>query len=123
MLTSPPSGAPFSIHYQINQAPPSPCRYLFFKVHINGRQIVAWGIDIASDTQGRISLSLWLPGPLYNGMPGVEKRSLLFLPGQESKPIAEDGGLIEIQVFRASARHSRAPVLDEFRYYDNYGVA
>lgn len=56
-------------------------------------------------------------------MPGVEKRNLIFLPGQENKSIAEDGGLIEIQAFRASARSSRAPVLDEFRYYDNYGVA
>lgn len=84
---------------------------------------MAWGVDITSDTHGRISLSLWLPGPLYDGMPGVEKRNLIFLPGQENKSIAEDGGLIEIQAFRASTRRSRAPVLDEFRYYDNYGVA
>ncbi|KAK1833295.1 hypothetical protein QBC39DRAFT_254798 [Podospora conica] len=118
-----PPGSPFSIHYQIDQLPPPPCKYIFFKVHINGRQIVAWGIDVASDTSGRISLSLWLPGPLYDGMPGAEKRNLLFLPGQENRPIAEDGGLIEIDAFRASARQARAPTLNEFHYHGEYGVA
>lgn len=47
----------------------------------------------------------------------------MFLPGEEYKSVAEDGGLIEIQVFRAKERRPRAPRLEEFRFQENHGIA
>lgn len=45
------------------------------------------------------------------------------MPGQEQKSVAEDGGLVEIQVFRAKDRRPRAPKLESFRNQEMYGIA
>lgn len=45
------------------------------------------------------------------------------MPGQERKSVAEDGGLVEIQVFRAKDRRPRAPRLEQFRGQEMYGIA
>ena len=54
---------------------------------------------------------------------GIESRYFHFSPGPEAASVAEDGGLIEIQVFRAKGRRGRAAKLDEFRGQDKYGIA
>ena len=90
---------------------------------MNGRRIASWGIDLAVRPQGRVVKSLWAPGGQYNNQIGLEERDFVFLPGQENKGVAEDGGLIEIQAFRAKNRWPRAPKLEEFRFLENYGIA
>jgi hypothetical protein len=35
---------------------------------------------------------------------------------------AADGGLIEVQVFRANGKRRREPILDTFRPQDSYGI-
>jgi len=47
----------------------------------------------------------------------------VFLPGEENKSIAEDGGLIEVQAFRAQGRRARSARLEQFRYQENYSIA
>ena len=42
---------------------------------------------------------------------------------QERKSIADDGGLVEIQVFRAKDRRPRALKLEQFRNQEMYGIA
>lgn len=96
---------------------------MFFKLFINGRRIVSWGIEPVLGKQSKVVRSIWAPGPQYGGMAGLEERNFVFLPGQENKSAAEDGGLIEIQVFRARARKARAPNLEEYRRSQAYGIA
>jgi hypothetical protein len=90
---------------------------------MNARPIAAWGIDPAVRPKGQVVKSLWAPCAGYTGQVGFEGRNFVFLPGEEYKSVAEDGGLIEIQVFRARERRARAPKLDEFRFQENYGIA
>jgi hypothetical protein len=90
---------------------------------MNARPIAAWGIDPTIRPKGKVVKSLWSPCRLYTDQIGFEGRNFVFLPGQEFKSVAEDGGLIEIQVFRAKERRARAPKLEEFRFQENYGIA
>ena len=90
---------------------------------MNARPIAAWGIDPSVRQKGKVVKSLWAPCDFYEDQVGFEGRNFVFLPGQEFKSVAEDGGLIEIQAFRATARRARAPRLEEFRFQENYGIA
>jgi hypothetical protein len=118
------SGTPFSISYSINTLPPAPCKYIFFRLYMNARPIAAWGIDPNEKPKGKVARSLWAPCAVYDSRRvGLEGRNFVFLPGQEHKSVAEDGGLIEIQVFRASERRARTPRVEEFRFQENYGIA
>ncbi|KAK4178727.1 hypothetical protein QBC36DRAFT_233578 [Triangularia setosa] len=117
------SGTRFAINYAVNTPPPPPCKFVFFRLYMNARPISAWGIEPAVKGNGRVLKSLWAPGSRYMDQVGIEGRNFVFLPGQEQKSVAEDGGLIEIQVFRARARQPRAPKLEEYRLQDNYGIA
>jgi len=67
--------------------------------------------------------SLWAPAGRYSEHVGLEGRNFVFLSGQENKSAAEDGGLIEIQTFRAKDRRPRAPRLEEFQEFRNYRIA
>ncbi|KAK4157580.1 hypothetical protein C8A00DRAFT_29423 [Chaetomidium leptoderma] len=112
---------PFAINYGINNVPPAPCKYIFFRLYMNGRPIAAWGVDPNDRPKGKVVKSLWAPYEF--DQVGFEGLNFVFLPGQEHKPVAEDGGLIEIQVFRAKERRARVPRLEEFRFHENYGIA
>ncbi|KAK3403122.1 hypothetical protein B0T20DRAFT_17471 [Sordaria brevicollis] len=118
-------GHSFAIKYKFNVIPPPPCKYVFFKLFLNGRAIASWGINPSTLPQqhGNVRKSLWAPGPSHNGQSGLECRNFVFLPGQEHRSAAEDGGLIEVQVFRAQGRTSRAPPLEEYHPQKNYGIA
>ncbi|KAL0467083.1 hypothetical protein QR685DRAFT_75025 [Neurospora intermedia] len=113
----------FAIQYNINVPPPPPCKYFFFKLFLNGRAITSWGINPTERQHGNVVKSLWAPGPSYNGQAGLECRNFVFLPGQETRSPAEDGGLIEVKVFRAQDRKARAPKVEDFHPQKNYGIA
>jgi hypothetical protein len=110
-----PTGSPFSIEYGVNSVPPRPCKYVYFKLFINGRHMASWTVDPAVQRSGRLDKSFWAPSGVYSEAVGLEARHFVFLPGQENKSIAEDGGLIEVQVFRAKNRWRKAPKVEEFR--------
>ncbi|KAL2266460.1 hypothetical protein VTJ83DRAFT_5812 [Remersonia thermophila] len=116
-------GTRFALHYCIRSPPPAPCKFLFFRLYINGRPLAAWGIDPTSRPRGQVVQSLWAPGGIYEGMDGFESRNFVFLPGDNVKSIAEDGGVIEVRAFRAKDRRARAPKLESFRYQQNYGIS
>jgi hypothetical protein len=90
---------------------------------MNGRSIASWGIGPSVRPKGKVAKSLWAPSGMYYDDVGFEGRNFVFLPGQDNKSVAEDGGLIEIRAFRAKERRARAPRLEEFRYQENYGIA
>jgi hypothetical protein len=53
---------------------------------------------------------------------GVESRPFLFTPEIGGRSAADDGGLIEIRIFRAKGRRRRAPSLETFRPQQQYGI-
>ncbi|OIW29936.1 hypothetical protein CONLIGDRAFT_352577 [Coniochaeta ligniaria NRRL 30616] len=113
-------GSQFIIAYDIHEVPDA-CKFLNFKVFINGRHMVTCGQDLNQRTRGVICQTLWAPS--NNHYAGIEGREFMFLPDKTKKSAAEDGGLIEVQVHRAAARSLRSPSLQEFRQAREYGLA
>ncbi|KAJ0116241.1 hypothetical protein J7T55_005187 [Diaporthe amygdali] len=123
-------GAQFWISYIVEQKP-NPPSHLFFKLFMNGRHITSWGINPEVKSKGRVEKALYEPSDRWNHEEdgtimkpdGIEARYFHFVGGQEEKSVAEDGGLIEIQVFRAKGRKRRAAKLDQYRHQEKYGIA
>jgi hypothetical protein len=98
---------------------------------MNGRVTISWGIDPVIKTSGSVMRALYEPGDRWhyqdNGVTlkrdGVETRYFHFVPGPEKTSVAEDGGLIEVQVFRAKGKKRRAARLDQYRSQEIYGIA
>ncbi|GKT48853.1 uncharacterized protein ColSpa_09034 [Colletotrichum spaethianum] len=121
-------GAQFHLRYSINRPPPD-TKYLYFRVTMNGRQTVSWGIKSCAIQNQIVSYALYEPdskwqyresGVVYK-RDGVEKRFFHFAPRFEASA-ALDGGLIDLQVFRSKGRRRRAPELNDFRSQDGYGI-
>ncbi|KAK9782306.1 hypothetical protein AB5N19_04566 [Seiridium cardinale] len=131
-------GEQFWLRYNILRTPP-PATHLYFKMYMNGALITSWGIlvDVEKTDQPRRSIggtvvkALYEPGERWQntGMDtegraiGIETRYFHFMPGLEKRSVAEDGGLIEVQVFRSKGRRRRAPRMVEFRNQERYGIA
>lgn len=123
-------GAQFWIEYDVehNSIPPA---FLFFKLYMNGRHITSWGINPRIKTGGQVEKALYEPSERWdheeNGVilkqNGIEARYFHFVAGQQEQSVAEDGGLIEVQVFRAKGRKRRAAKLDQYRHQEQYGIA
>ncbi|KAI2463991.1 hypothetical protein F4781DRAFT_425902 [Annulohypoxylon bovei var. microspora] len=121
-------GDQFRLRYLINQSS-LPSRFVFFKMLINGHHTVSWGIDTTSCSLGSVTRSLYEPGESFrdkNGDPvvGIETRYLHFKRDPEKKSGDEEGGLIEVQVFRCRGRKRIAVVLDPYphRNRDHKGI-
>ncbi|UPL01787.1 hypothetical protein LCI18_012721 [Fusarium solani-melongenae] len=123
-------GAQFGIHYSLSKIPEPPC-YLYFKIFMNGRNVTNCGVNPAAHASGSITRSLCEPSDRWhykeNGVlhkrEGIEARCFYFLPTSSRTSVADDGGLIEIQVFRAKGRKRRSPILGKHRNQDTYGIA
>ncbi|RYC57479.1 hypothetical protein CHU98_g8747 [Xylaria longipes] len=122
-------GEQFWLRYLINQSPP-PSRCIFFKMTMNGRHISSWGINTNTHSSGLVVRALYQPEGKwgdacgYNeaGHPGIETRYFHFMPGLDKKSVAEDGGIIEVQVFRCKGRKRIALELDAYRNQERYGI-
>ncbi|EEU42009.1 uncharacterized protein NECHADRAFT_51108 [Fusarium vanettenii 77-13-4] len=127
---TPVLGAQFGIHYSLSKIPEPPC-YLYFKIFMNGRNATNCGVNPAAQASGSITRSLCEPSDRWhykeNGVlhkrEGIEARCFYFLPTSSRTSVADDGGLIEIQVFRAKGRKRRSPILGKHRDQDTYGIA
>ncbi|EHK15143.1 uncharacterized protein TRIVIDRAFT_228833 [Trichoderma virens Gv29-8] len=121
-------GSQFWVQYSIHRHPEPPC-YLFFKLLINGRNITSCGIKPGT-TSGTITRALFEPSDRWclkqDGMllkrSGIESRSFCFSPGPDAIAAADDGGLIEVQVFRAKSRRRSTPRLTVHRDQERYGI-
>ncbi|RYP50636.1 hypothetical protein DL769_010924 [Monosporascus sp. CRB-8-3] len=125
-----PPGEQFWLRYAITQWPP-PSRYIYFKIFMNGHQVSSWGINTAHNVTGSLSRALFKPGDRWKdkygdidtSQVGIEARYFSFMLGQDEKSVAEDGGTVEVHVYRANARRPIAPKLDEYRSQERYGIA
>ncbi|KAM0517833.1 hypothetical protein ACHAPE_004811 [Trichoderma viride] len=120
-------GSQFWVQYRIHRSPQPSC-YLYLKLFMNGRHITSCGITDAAS--GIISRALYEPSDRWhlkqNGTllkrSGIESRSFCFSPGPDAAAAADDGGVIEVQVFRAKSRRRCAPQLVPHRDQQQYGV-
>ncbi|OHE92413.1 hypothetical protein CORC01_12274 [Colletotrichum orchidophilum] len=121
-------GSQFHLRYSINK-PPANSKFLYFKMTMNGRQVVSWGTRSQAAQSQIVSHALYEPdtkwhyresGVTYK-REGVEKRFFHFVPRSEASA-AMDGGLIDVQIFRSHGRRRRAPQLGDFRSQDQYGI-
>jgi len=98
---------------------------------MNGRQITSWGTNAYDKPSGQVMRGLFEPserwnyksdGTIYKNM-GTEARPFMFAEeGENSKSVASDGGLIEVQVFRAFGRTRKLAEPTDFKSQEAYGI-
>ncbi|KAF5620284.1 uncharacterized protein FTJAE_11695 [Fusarium tjaetaba] len=121
-------GSRFGIHYALSETSQLP-RFLYFKIFMNGRNVTNCGVRVLDGTSGSITRSLCEPSERWkykeDGVlrirDGIEARCFSFLP-HAHQSVAEDGGLIDVQVFRAKGRIRRLPILESHRGQESYGI-
>ncbi|KAL6900260.1 hypothetical protein GGI43DRAFT_427409 [Trichoderma evansii] len=121
-------GSQFWVQYRIHRSPEPSC-YLLFKLLMNGRHITSCGIK-PDTTSGTISRALYEPSDRWHlrqdgtllKRSGIESRCFCFSPGPDAVAAADDGGVIEVQVFRAKSRRRYTPQLVTHRDQQQYGI-
>ncbi|KAH8652459.1 hypothetical protein BX600DRAFT_516493 [Xylariales sp. PMI_506] len=131
-------GEQFGLRYDILRSP-ALSTHLYFKMYLNGSLTTSWGISTNQKKScqsqfpisGTVARALYEPsekfydensGPEWKEI-GIETRYFYFMPGLEYNSVANDGGLIEVQIFRSRGRRRRAPEMTEFRSQERYGIA
>lgn len=98
---------------------------------MNGRHITSWGTNALKKPDGQVMRALFDPSDRWN----YKQDGVIFKNnGTESRPFffrnetngglsaAEDGGLIEVHVFRAKGRQRKLADPGEFKAQDQYGI-
>lgn len=118
-------GTRFVVQYAIDP-PHTDGTNVFLKLFMNGRHVTSWGIDPRTMPVGRARLGLFeadkklkskalIPNP-------AETKPFYFNDQKRDLSAAENGGVIEVRVFRACGKRRRGAILDAFRGQDNYGI-
>ncbi|KFY33044.1 hypothetical protein V495_08487 [Pseudogymnoascus sp. VKM F-4514 (FW-929)] len=118
-------GTRFVVQYAIDP-PHTDGTNVFLKLSMNGRHVTSWGIDPRTMPVGRAMLGLFeadkklkskalIPNP-------AETKPFYFNDQKRDLSAAENGGVIEVRVFRACGKRRRGAILDAFRGQDNYGI-
>ena len=103
--------------------------WYYFKLFMNGRHMISWGTHSIFKPSGQVMRALYDPTPRWNYKLdetvykncGNEIRPFYFSNVKGRSP-ADDGGLIEVRVFRAKNRRRRMPSPAEFKPQDEYGL-
>ncbi|TGO23425.1 hypothetical protein BPAE_0133g00240 [Botrytis paeoniae] len=123
------SGSRFFIRYNVggaaDQGP-----WFYFKLYMNGRHVTSWGTNTKNRPSGQVMRALFEPGVEWDYKegkttyknPGTEYRPFFFSQEDGDCAAADDGGLIEIKVFRAHGRKRRNPQLAQYKDQSKYGV-
>ncbi|KFY73535.1 hypothetical protein V499_06396 [Pseudogymnoascus sp. VKM F-103] len=119
-------GTRFVVQYSIDP-PHTDGINVFLKLFMNGRHVTSWGIDPRTMPVGRAMLGLFeadkklkskalIPNP-------AETKPFYFNDQKQDVSAAENGGVIEVRVFRACGKRRRGAILDVFRGgQDKYGI-
>lgn len=118
-------GTRFVVLYSIDP-PHTDGTNVFLKLFMNGRHVTSWGIDPRTMPVGRAMLGLFeankklkskalIPNP-------AETKPFYFNDQKRDVSAAEDGGVIEVRVFRACGKRRRGAILDAFRGQDMFGI-
>lgn len=118
-------GTRFVVQYSIDP-PHTDGINVYLKLFMNGRHVTSWGIDPRTMPVGRAMLGLFeadkklkskvlIPNP-------AETKPFYFNDQKREVSAAENGGVIEVRVFRACGKRRRGAILDVFRGQDKYGI-
>ncbi|CCD49559.1 hypothetical protein BofuT4_P099360.1 [Botrytis cinerea T4] len=116
------SGSRFFIRYNVGGAAHEG-PWFYFKLYMNGRHVTSWGTNTKNRPSGQVMRALFEPGIEWDYKegkttyknPGTEYRPFFFSRENEACAAADDGGLIEIRVFRARGRKRRNPQLVQYK--------
>ncbi|EKD21068.1 uncharacterized protein L3040_000894 [Drepanopeziza brunnea f. sp. 'multigermtubi'] len=124
-------GKRFWLKYNVVEAAEIHSEWFYFKLHMNGRHITSWGTNTKSRPSGQVMRGLFEPsdrwnykheGTVFRNM-GTEARPFMFaFEDDEERSAANDGGLIEVMVFRARGRKRRLPKPTDFKDQEGYGI-
>ncbi|KAL9101786.1 MAG: hypothetical protein Q9163_002982 [Psora crenata] len=106
----------FWLSYSIS--PPHPPKLLyFFKLYIQGQEIVSWGCGEDDEYQGKTMFGLYDTGFTKGNKPVVERRALCFADagGHADGPPGSLSNVMEVRVFRSKGRKRVSPELKCFR--------
>ncbi|KAI9645747.1 hypothetical protein NHQ30_005179 [Ciborinia camelliae] len=128
-VSNPKLGARFFVRYNVVNAADQ-CPWFYFKLYMNGRHITSWGTNTKTRPSGQVMRALFEPdatwdykeGKTIYKNPGTEYRPFFFSQENGDRGAAEDGGLIEVKVFRARGRKRRNPKLEQYKNQSIYGV-
>ncbi|APA10113.1 hypothetical protein sscle_06g048830 [Sclerotinia sclerotiorum 1980 UF-70] len=123
------SGSRFFVRYNVCDAADQ-SQWFYFKLYMNGRHITSWGTNSKTRPTGQVMKALFEPGAEWDYKegkttyknPGTEFRPFFFRQEDGCRGAADDGGLIEIKVFRARGRKRRNPKLEQYKDQSKYGV-
>lgn len=123
-------GARFWIRYDVKNAFAVETPWFYFKLFMNGRHIASWGTNTKRRPSGQIMKAIFEPGDrwvikkdhIVYKREGMEERPFFFNVEAEGASLAEDGGLIEVRVFRARGRQRRLAYPEAFKSQDQYGI-
>jgi hypothetical protein len=96
---------------------------------MNGRHVTSWGTHSILKPSGQVMRALYDPTSRWNYKCdetiykncGTEMRPFYF-SNINGRSVADDGGLIEVRVFRAKGRRKSLPTPAEFKPQDQYGL-
>ncbi|KAH7360293.1 hypothetical protein BKA65DRAFT_182018 [Rhexocercosporidium sp. MPI-PUGE-AT-0058] len=120
----------FWIRYNILEAATTHSEWFYFKLFMNGRHITSWGTNAKIRPSGQVMRGLFEPserwnykheGTVFRNM-GTEARPFIFGHEERDGSAANDGGLIEVMVFRARGRKRRLPKPTDFKPQEGYGI-
>lgn len=106
------------IAYDIKPSESTPeIKYYYFKLLINGRQVVSWGCGEEDKWQGKTMFSMFASQIKVDDtwIPCIETRSFSFGRGEDNDPTEPKQDCIEIRMFRARARKRIEPQLQGLR--------
>ncbi|KAM3070379.1 hypothetical protein ACMFMG_010206 [Clarireedia jacksonii] len=97
---------------------------------MNSRHITSWGTNSRTRPSGQVMRAFFEPDEKFDYKegkkifkdPGTEQRSFFFTEEREGSGVAEDGGLIEVQVFRARGRKRLAQHVEGFKDQSQWGI-
>lgn len=122
-------GSRFFVRYNVGEAADQ-CKWFYFKLYMNGRHVTSWGTNTKKRPSGQVMRALFEPDATWDYQdgnttyknPGIEYRPLFFSQENEGRTAGNDGGLIEIKVFRARGRRRKLPKLEPYKDQTNYGI-
>lgn len=120
----------FWVRLEILEGLPVSTRWLYCKIWMNGRQIQSCGYPADKPASYKIESGLFDPSAEhhYKDEDGVEikncglERRAFFFSECVVDSVMDEGGVIEIQLFRAKGRQQRVQDPPKFAQQERYGL-
>lgn len=105
----------FWIAYEVDTdsiASDAALKYIFFKLYLNGKQVITWGAGEKQHWKGKAIWSLFQGTSPFKGHQVVERRGFCFQEEDDPEDDLHDLGILELKVYRARGRKRADKVLE-----------